>query len=157
MKTQYLGRRSVHPGWVYQPRGLEWSIGKDEKGWGYINFYYVGTSWMSFISMVSTGPKWMLVVDKRSFYKRVCRGSFECSWKRFKRRQVVKWSFGRLTLAGKPANDTKQTLAKESRFFFSWEGLTTRQAGLCTFPGQKGEMKRRSIGKVTKVISDFVS
>lgn len=115
MKTQYFGRRSVHPGWVYQPRGLEWSIGKDEKGWGYINFYYVGTSWMSFISMVSTGPKWMLVVDKRSFYKRVCRGSFECSWKRFKRRQVVKWSFGRLTLAGKPASDTKQTLAKESR------------------------------------------
>ena len=67
--------------------------------------------------------------------------------------QMVLWTahFGRKT------GDAKQTLAKESRFFFSWEGLTTRQAGLWTFPGQKGEMKRRSIGKVTKVISDFVA
>lgn len=66
---------------------------------------------------------------------------------------MVLWTahFGRRT------GDAKQTLAKESRFFFSWEGLTTRQVGLCTFPGQKGEMKRRSIEKVTKVISDFVS
>lgn len=48
---------------------------------------------------------------------------------------------------GRKTGDAKQTLAKESRFFFSWEGLTTRQAGLCTFPGQKGEMKGDQLEK----------
>ena len=49
-------------------------------------------------------------------------------------------------------------LPKKADFSFRGKaGLTTRQAGLWTFPGQKGEMKRRSIRKVTKVISDFVA
>lgn len=48
---------------------------------------------------------------------------------------------------GRKTGDAKQTLAKESRFFFSWEGLTTRQAGLCSFPGQKGEMKGDQLEK----------
>ena len=43
--------------------------------------------------------------------------------------------------------DAKQTPSKESRFFFPWEWLTTRQAGLWTFPGQKGEMKGDQLEK----------
>lgn len=65
--------------------------------------------------------------------------------------QMVLWT----AHFGSKTGDAKQTLAKESRFFFSREGLSARQAGLWTFPGQKGEMKRRSIGKGTKVIPDL--
>ena len=46
--------------------------------------------------------------------------------------QMVLWT----ALFCRKTGDAKQTLAKESRFFFSWEGLTTRQAGLFRAPNE---------------------
>lgn len=57
--------------------------------------------------------------------------------------QMVLWTAHFSSKTG----DAKQTPSKESRFFFPWEWLTTRQAGLWTFPGQKGEMKGDQLEK----------